>query len=98
MGVTRKSWEDFRQTGLLWWINRSLHLFGWVIVIDLKDDNTSEVYPARCSYRGFPEASEDSGFQRLTKYLEKISPELSAEINSDPTEKTTAIVVHGDKK
>lgn len=31
--VRRRSWEDFRNTGLLWFVNRVLHLFGWAIVL-----------------------------------------------------------------
>lgn len=27
--IKRKSWEKFRESGLLWFVNRSLHLFGW---------------------------------------------------------------------
>ena len=53
--VTRKDWEEFRSSGLLWFINRTLHLFGWAIVFDY-DDKTKElkeVYPARCKFRGF---------------------------------------------
>lgn len=26
--VTRKSWEEFRQNGLLWFTNLILHMFG----------------------------------------------------------------------
>ena len=35
--VTRKSWEEFRQNGLLWFTNLILHMFGWSIVV--KQDN-----------------------------------------------------------
>lgn len=32
--VERRSWEEFRESGLLWWVNRTLHLFAlqsWVL-------------------------------------------------------------------
>jgi len=32
--VERRNWEEFRATGLNWWTNRALHLFGWAIVFD----------------------------------------------------------------
>ncbi|WP_207733339.1 hypothetical protein [[Clostridium] symbiosum] len=35
--IERKSWEEFRNAGLLWWINMILHTFGWAITVDLKD-------------------------------------------------------------
>lgn len=28
-----KTWEDFRESGLLWFINTILHVFGWAIVV-----------------------------------------------------------------
>ena len=39
--MERKEWNEFRQTGLLWFINSILHLFGWAIVLSYNDnDNT----------------------------------------------------------
>jgi len=35
--VKKKTWKEFRETGLLWWINMVLHTFGWAIVIDIND-------------------------------------------------------------
>lgn len=68
--LERKSWMEFKDTKLLWWINRSLHLFGWVIVYDMNSDGTiSEVYPARTSFRGFEPIVESEGFIELTEYL-----------------------------
>ena len=45
--VTKKSWEEFRSTGLLWWINMILHTFGWAICYEFDDGKIVEVYPAR---------------------------------------------------
>ena len=28
-----RTWKEFLDNGLLWWINRGLHLFGWAIVV-----------------------------------------------------------------
>jgi hypothetical protein len=32
--VVEKSWDEFRNSGLLWWINMILHTFGWAIAVD----------------------------------------------------------------
>ena len=68
--MTRKSWKEFQESKLLWWVNRSLHLFGWALVAEADDDgNITEVYPARVSFRGFSQESEELGFAGLTHYL-----------------------------
>ena len=68
--MTKKTWKEFQDCKLLWWVNRSLHLFGWAIVIEQQEDGTiSNVYPARVSYRGFSEEAEDEGFTILTQHL-----------------------------
>ena len=72
--LKQKSWNEFRKTGLLWFINRTLHLFGWAIVIDYEDVKKGiikDVYPARCKFRGFAEKNETEGFIKVTKYLKQ---------------------------
>ena len=69
--IEKKTWAEFRAAGLLWWVNRILHLFGWAIVCDVEDDETiSEVYPARVKFRGFDGQSEADGFIALTAHIE----------------------------
>lgn len=54
--VERKTWEEFRECKLLWWINMILHTFGWAIVTEIDEDNkVCECYPARVKFRGFNE-------------------------------------------
>ena len=48
--IERKSWEEFRNAGLLWWINMILHTFGWAITVDLKDGKIIDCYPARVKF------------------------------------------------
>jgi len=72
--VQEKSWEDFRETGLLWFINIILHLFGWAIVYEVERDEFKrviKVYPARVSFRGFPEETNDEGYKKVTEYLKE---------------------------
>lgn len=78
--IQRKTWEEFQSAGLLWWINRALHLFGWVICYEVGSHGVFTVYPARCTYRGFTIASEDEGFMRLTQHLSDVMPELKKEV------------------
>ena len=32
--VDKRDWSEFRNSGLLWWINTMLHTFGWAIVFE----------------------------------------------------------------
>ena len=62
--IERKSWEEFRNAGLLWWINMILHTFGWAITVDLID-----CYPARVKFRGFGEENNTEGYQKVSQYM-----------------------------
>lgn len=77
----RESWETFCKSRLLWWVNRSLHLFGWAIIV-VRDEKGEifEVYPARVNIRGFSREDEESGFLILSEYLRENASELAEEI------------------
>lgn len=65
-------WQTFRDAGLLWWINRQLHLFGWDITVDVEQDGSIvDIYPVRYWYRGFKRADEIEGFRKLTAHCTK---------------------------
>lgn len=74
--MERKNWNEFRETGLFWFINSILHVFGWVIVIEASNNEITDVYPARTEFRGFSESSNTKGYQRIAKYLKDHSEEL----------------------
>lgn len=79
--VERKSWEEFRESGLLWFTNSILHAFGWSIVIDV-DVETGEVkdaYPARVKFRGFAEKNNTEGYQKVSKFIEENAEQLRKE-------------------
>lgn len=90
--VKRKTWEEFRETKLLWWINRILHTFGWAICVDVSSADKGawimDVYPARVKFRGFESELEDEGFIGLTEYLKgnmnEIALDLSGETKTEP--------------
>lgn len=78
--VNKKAWKEFRESGLLWWINMILHTFGWSIVIDVNDiDEIIDVYPARVKFRGFSEKNNTQGYIKVSKFLEENSKELFKE-------------------
>ena len=84
--ITKKTWEEFRSTGLLWFINQTLHLFGWAIVIEYDDSDPEkiiEVYPARVKFRGFGQKSIDRGYRNVSKYLKDNIDELLSECEPD---------------
>ena len=68
--VDKKSWKEFRESGLLWWVNMILHTFGWAIVVVINDEGEiTEAYPARVKYRGFSEADNTEGYAKVSGYL-----------------------------
>ena len=80
--IDRKTWSEFLETGLVWWINRILHTFGWAIVFEENDEGAiTDVYPARVKFRGFDEKTEEKNFIKVTKYLSKTVKELEREVH-----------------
>lgn len=67
--VTEKSWDEFRETGLLLIINQVLHIFGWAIVVEMEEDKVTRVYPARVKFRGFGEKSTEKAYKNVSKYM-----------------------------
>lgn len=78
--ITKKSWQEFRESGLLWWINMILHTFGWAIVVYVEEDGTiSDAHPARVKYRGFAEEYNTEGYQKVSCHLKEIAEVLEQE-------------------
>ena len=68
--VTEKSWKEFRESGMLWWINMILHTFGWAICVNVEENGEiSNCFPARVKFRGFDEKSNTDGYIKVSKYL-----------------------------
>ena len=80
--MEEKTWEEFRESGLLWFVNTILHLFGWAIVV-FKNDNgeIEKVSPARVNWRGFSEESNDKGYKNVTKFLSENIEDLVKEVD-----------------
>lgn len=89
MMVEERSWEEFRASGLAWWINRLLHTFGWTLVFDVVDhtlpdaqQKVTRCYPARCRFRGFDNKSETEGFRKVTAHTEESLPRLKEDLTA----------------
>ena len=82
--IEKKSWNDFRNSGLLWFVNTILHAFGWAIVFEYGDDKGEEVnvYPARVKFRGFDEHINNKGYLNIAKYMKENSEKILKELKS----------------
>ena len=77
--VNKKTWKEFRDSGLLWFMNMILHTFGWAITLEINDDEITDVYPARVKYRGFSENINTDGYKKVSKYLDENYEEILKE-------------------
>lgn len=78
--INQKDWEEFRETGLLWFINSTLHVFGWAIVITVNDDGQAvNAYPVRTKFRGFSEKHNNDGYRKVSRYMKDNAKTLEDE-------------------
>ena len=85
--ITKKDWNEFRETGLLLLTNQFLHIFGWSIVVDFNENGQIEsVLPARVKFRGFDNKNTEKAYIKISKYMKENSDELLCEA-SLPTDK-----------
>ena len=77
--VEEKSWKEFRESGLLWFVNTTLHMFGWSIVVEMIDGEITRAYPARVKFRGFTEDINTDGYKAVSEYLKNNIEELEKE-------------------
>ena len=75
--IKEMSLKEFRDSGLLWYINQQLHLLGVALTVEINDNNEPiRLYPARCKFRGFSEEVNTRGYKKVAKYLNQHSEEL----------------------
>lgn len=78
--INKKTWKEFYDSGMLWWINMILHTFGWAICYESEYDGTIlDVYPIRMKFRGFPQKVNTDGYIKVSKYLKDNIDELVEE-------------------
>ena len=87
--VEEKSWEEFRSTGLLLFVNSFLQIFGWSIVVSYdKDKDTGElkdyrVFPARSKFRGFKTESVSKAHVKLAEWMNQNHEQLLREAKDE---------------
>jgi len=77
----RHTWDQFREAGMLWTINRVLHIFGWCVVVST-DDETGETlgaFPVRTGWRGFTREREERGYRRVTAWMKAAGSAVAEE-------------------
>lgn len=71
MDYKSKTWKDFSDVGMLWFVNRILHVFHWVITIDENGVAT----PARTDVLGF---SEETDERKQKAFLDSMLSDLKS--------------------
>jgi len=75
--MNKKTWKDFQDSGLLWWINQILHTFGWAIAIESdEDDKIVDAYPVRTTFRGFESSANDEGYKKVSRFMKDNAQQL----------------------
>lgn len=77
--ITKISWEEFKDAGMLWWINMILHTFGLAIAYEVENNEIIDVYPVKVKYRGFDEKNNTEGYIKVSEYLNDNSERLLKE-------------------
>lgn len=80
--VNRKTWQEFKDTGMLWFANMILHVFGWSIVCEIEEGKVINAYPARVKFRGFTEQINSDGYIKLSQYMSDNAETLLKESKS----------------
>lgn len=81
--IEKKTWKEFRDSGLLWFVNTILHLFGWAITVEIEKGKIINVYPVRTKFRGFDMKTNDKGYIKVTEYLKENIDDLIKEVKDD---------------
>lgn len=77
----RKDWREFRDSGLLLFVNQFLHIFGWAIVVEtFGDGKSANAYPAKVSWRGFSHDSQGEAYTNLTNHMADNIDQLKKDI------------------
>lgn len=87
MMIDKKTWEEFRDSGLLWFVNTILHMFGWGIAVEVErnkfnEEKAVDAYPVRTKFRGFGEEINTKGYMKVTKYLKENIDDLIKEVKN----------------
>lgn len=79
--INRKTWDNFKNTGMLFLVNQLLHAFGWAIVFETDEQgNTKDIYPARVKFRGFSSNVVETSYKNISQYMLENAEELFDEV------------------
>ena len=81
--VNKKSWDEFRETGLTLIINQILHIFGWAIAYEIEDGKVVNCYPVRTKFRGFEGDSVSKAYINVSRWIKDNAEELLKEAESE---------------
>ena len=71
------AWAKFHSSGMVWFVNRVLQVFGWAIHIKVDDSNrVIGAYPAKVKCAGFSEEKDKAELGKISKYLSDNANEL----------------------
>jgi hypothetical protein len=78
--MRRVSWEFMEESGILWYINTMIAVYGVYIAIK-RDKNGKRpiAIPCRTSFRGFEDRINDEQIVKLSRYLATCASELLEE-------------------
>ena len=80
--VNERTWEEFRSSGMLWFINTILHAFGWAIVCSYDENgDLKSAFPTRVKFRGFSEDINTEGYKKVAKYMHDNASDILDEAN-----------------
>ena len=77
--------QEFRDTGLLMYINQILQVFGWEIGvrINILDNGMQQLIPLRTKFRGFDNQTTTRNYEKLAKWIRENGEELYNEAEYD---------------
>jgi hypothetical protein len=75
------SGKEFKESGMLWFVNSILHTFGMALTWD---PSTDVLEPVITKFRGFEEKYNDQGYRAITEYMrdnaQNLIPDVTEEI------------------
>lgn len=78
--IEARTWNEFRESGMVYAANKVLHMFGWCLVFATDEQSGLQYcYPARTLYRSFALESECAGTQRLNQWMRDAAESLAKE-------------------
>lgn len=68
--VDERSWNEFRDSGFLWLVNKTLQAFGWAVFFRIDSDgNPVDVFPAKIK-EPISKVDNVDGCKKLLNYIE----------------------------